>query len=93
MVPKRALVPIFLLGSSTTAWAQPPADADAPAPLIELRSQLFDAGEEGAQKDVQRFRALCDADGFPLVGNAMGKSAVYQPSKYCAAVRERQQKA
>ena len=93
MVRKRALVPILLLGSSTTAWAKPPADADAPSALIELRSQLFDAGEEGAKKEVQRVRALCDADGFPLVGNAVRKTSMYQPSSYCAMVRERQEKA
>ncbi|HWB74790.1 MAG TPA: hypothetical protein VG755_07535 [Nannocystaceae bacterium] len=93
MVRTHALIPVLLLGSSATVWAKPPADADAPSALIELRAELFEAGEDGAKQDVPRFRALCDTDGFPLVGNAVRKTGMYQPSSYCAMVRERQQKA
>ena len=92
MIRKRVLIPVLLLGSST-AWAKPPADADAPPKLIELRSKLFNAGEEGAKKDMPRFRALCDAEGFPLVGNMTRKGDVYQPSAFCAVVRSKQQTA
>jgi hypothetical protein len=34
------------------------------------------------------FRPLCDADGYPLVGNIANKRGVYQPSKFCAEVRK-----
>lgn len=92
MIRKRVLIPVLLL-TSTTAWAKPPADDKVPAPLLELRTKLFDAGEQGARDDVPRFRALCDAEGFPLVGNAIRKSNMYQPSAFCALVRAREKRA
>jgi hypothetical protein len=82
-----------LLLVSTPAFAKPPPDAEAPEALIELRSELFEAGQEKALKQVPRFRALCDADGYPLVGNAVRKNDVYQPSQFCAAVRDKETKA
>jgi hypothetical protein len=85
-MPHRILVPILLL-SATPMSSPPPDDRVSPA-LIELRSQLFEAGEEGARRDMPRFRALCDEAGFPLVGNAVRKGKLYQPSQYCTAVRQ-----
>jgi hypothetical protein len=86
LIRPRTLIPILLL-TSTPAFAKPPPpDAEAPEALIELRSELFEAGEQ-ALKQVPRFRALCDAEGYPLVGNLVRKSPVMQPSQFCAAVR------
>jgi hypothetical protein len=81
-----ALIPILLLASTPT-FAKPPPDEKAPQALIELRSQLFEAGREQALQQVPRFRALCDADGYPLVGNVVRKGEVFQPSQFCSAVR------
>jgi hypothetical protein len=81
-----ALIPILLL-ASTPAFAKPPPDEKAPQALIELRSQLFEAGREQALQQVPRFRALCDADGYPLVGNVVRKGEAFQPSQFCSAVR------
>jgi hypothetical protein len=82
----RTLIPILLL-ASTPVFAKPPPDDKAPEALIELRSELFEAGKDQALKQMPRFRALCDEDGYPLVGNAVRKNEVFQPSQFCAAVR------
>jgi hypothetical protein len=91
MIRKRAMIPILLF--SSTAAAKPPPDDQAPKPLIELRGKLFSAGEANALADVPKFRPLCDAEGYPLVGNMIRKSNVYQPSAFCAVVRARERKA
>jgi len=92
VIRKRTLIPILLL-SSTTALAKPPPDDQAPKPLLELRDKLFEAGKESALRDMPRFRPLCDADGYPLVGNLVRKTDLFQPSQFCAQVRERESKA
>ena len=93
MLRPRTLVPILLL-ASTPAFAgkPPPSDENAPKELIELRSELFEAGEKSL-KQIPKFRALCDAEGYPLVGNAVRKNDVFQPSSFCAAVRDGSNKA
>lgn len=88
MIRPRTLIPILLLASaSTPAFAKPPPDAQVPEALIELRAEMFEAGREQALQQVPRFRALCDDEGYPLVGNAVRKTDVFQPSQFCAAVR------
>lgn len=77
-------------GASPTAPRTPPDDAHAPKALIELRGALIGAGRDRAQASAGRFRALCDADGYPLVGNMVGKRGVYQPSEFCGDVRKRE---
>ncbi len=67
---------------------RPPPDDKAPRELIALRQNLLRTGAERARKDMSRFRALCDADGYPLVGNLANKEGVYQPSQFCAEVRK-----
>ena len=84
-MPHHLIVPILLLATPPT----PPADDKVSEELISLRSQLFDAGEERALRDVPRFRPLCDEDGYPLVGNAVRKGKLYQPSQFCREVRKR----
>jgi hypothetical protein len=57
--------------------------------IVELRDRLF--GEARVDdKTLPRFRALCDADGYPLVGNVAtkGRDAMRQPSSVCARVRK-----
>ena len=66
----------------------PPEDSAAPPALLTLRSDLIKAGHDKAQADLARFRPLCDKDGYPLVGNMVGKRGVYQPSEFCSDVRK-----
>jgi hypothetical protein len=95
MARTHQLLTVLLL-SSSPAWASPaashtpPDDAHAPKALIELRGQLISSGRDQAQTSVTRFRALCDADGYPLVGNMVGKRGVYQPSEFCGDIRKRE---
>jgi hypothetical protein len=85
---KRTLIPILLV-TATPVSAEPLPDDQVPRELISLRSELFDAGRERALEQMPRFRPLCDADGYPLVGNVVRKSGLYQPSAFCAEVRRR----
>jgi hypothetical protein len=85
MIRPRTLIPTLLL-VATPAFAKPPPDAQAPEALIELRAEMFEAGREQALQQMPRFRALCDAEGYPLVGNAVRKGEVFQPSQFCAEV-------
>jgi hypothetical protein len=100
---KRTLIPTLLF-SSGIATAAPPPDEEAPAELIELRGELVDAGEQTALQTIARFRPLCDAEGYPLVGNILPKDGadappmapppeMYQPSAFCEDVRSGQRDA
>lgn len=71
--------------------APPPSDDQVDPKLIELRAKLELAGREKALADEKTFRPLCDADGYPLVGNLMRKSPTqpFHPSAFCAEVRSK----
>lgn len=71
------------------ASAPPPVADDAvqPRERLELRAQLYRAGQEKALIGMERFRALCDADGYPLVGNVASKGMRYEVADYCQDVR------
>ncbi|MCU0683386.1 MAG: hypothetical protein MUF34_14295 [Polyangiaceae bacterium] len=96
MARKRSILTVLLLSAPTTTLATaalasppaPPPDASAPAELLALRSELYEAGRDKAQAQTKRFRPLCDRDGYPLVGNVMNKSVTYQPSQFCSDVRK-----
>jgi hypothetical protein len=96
MTRSRHLLTVLLLSSAPAAASPghhvPPADADASPALRALRGDLLQAGRDKAQADVARFRALCDKDGYPLVGNIANKGDLYQPSQFCSDVRKREQK-
>lgn len=83
-----------LLLAATPAVASPsdhraPApDAEVPPRLRELRQELLNTGRDKALAAVARFRPLCDKDGYPLVGNLATKGDMYQPSQFCADVRQ-----
>lgn len=87
MIRTGTLIPILLLASTPAFAKPPPPDDKAPEALIELRHELFEAGREQALQQMPRFRALCDAEGYPLVGNVVRKGEVFQPSQFCSAVR------
>ncbi len=96
MPHKRTILTVFLLSSASALASpearKPPPDDQAPKPLIELRGKLIQAGRAAARADLGRFRALCDQDGYPLVGNLANKSGVYQPSELCSDVRKAEHK-
>jgi hypothetical protein len=79
-----------------TAPALPAAETPAPSTttpeqdpkLLALRDELDRLNDSQASQQKSRFRALCDADGYPLVGNVMRKGpSGAQPSFLCRLVR------
>lgn len=56
--------------------------------LVTLREELFASQREDALAKVAHYRPLCDAQGYPLVGNVIRKAPGYQPSAFCQDVRE-----
>jgi hypothetical protein len=95
MAHKHTIFAVLLLSSATAlaspgegARRPPPPDDQAPRELLELRGKLLKAGRVQAKADIGRFRALCDQDGYPLVGNIANKSNMYQPSELCSDVRK-----
>ena len=88
---KRKILTVALLsaGLSQTAAASPSVAPDdkQPAWRLELRASLYQAGETKARTEMPRFRALCDREGYPLVGNIASKNMRYEVADYCRDVR------
>ncbi|HET9987662.1 MAG TPA: hypothetical protein VFQ65_04065 [Kofleriaceae bacterium] len=90
----RHRIATVLLLSSATAFAspghRPPPDDKAKPELIKLRGEMFELPGEKVKQQLARFRPLCDADGYPLVGNirTKGDGDRMQPSTLCALARE-----
>jgi hypothetical protein len=90
MTNKHRILAFMLLSvpAAASPGRQPPPDSAAPKELLELRAQLLKTKPEQARTEATRFRALCDADGYPLVGNIANKTGRYQPSELCADLRK-----
>jgi hypothetical protein len=72
--------------------AAPPERApSAAAGLRALAEELRRGRGDEAVADQPRYRPLCDADGYPLVGNVAAAKADQgpQPSEFCAMVRKK----
>lgn len=87
----RKLVPIVLLAASFgTAHADRRPAKPSPE-QIKVRDKLLEADPVVVRKDLRPYAPLCDADGYPLVGNAAGATkggpSGLQPSEYCVLVR------
>jgi len=92
-MPQRHRIATFLLLSSTALaspapHAPPPPDRQAKPELLKLRSEAIAMTEDQVKQDLRRFKPLCDAEGYPLVGNIAVKGKAMQPSMICKLVRE-----
>jgi hypothetical protein len=71
--------------------ATPPViepDHEQPESVMRLRSELYRADELTLSASHAKFRALCDENGYPVVGNVASKSMRHDVSSYCEDVRE-----
>ena len=94
-MPARHHIATLLLLSSTAAYAgsepHAPPDRSKVTPEVQkLRDELFALKRDAVMKVLPRFRALCDAEGYPLVGNlaTKGDDGRVQPSEVCRRLRE-----
>ena len=76
---------------SILAIALGTAACGPPASLLELNKELSSTSLSEALSTSEHFRPLCDANGYPVVGNINGK-VVTTASEFCDAVREGGQK-
>jgi hypothetical protein len=70
--------------------AMPPvikADNEQPEEIMRLRSELYGADELTINMAHAKFRALCDENGYPVVGNVASKSMRHDVSSFCEDVR------
>lgn len=90
MPRKHRLLTALLLSAPAVGFAKapPPPDSAAPKALLDLRAKLLSTPKDDAKHDVGKFRALCDDEGYPLVGNIANKSERLQPSEVCATLRK-----
>jgi len=89
MPRKHRFLTMLLLSAPAVGFAgTPPPDSAAPKALLDLRARLLSTPRDEAKRDLGRFRALCDAEGYPLVGNVANKSERVQPSELCATLRK-----
>ena len=100
MSQRRRVIAAVLMSSASllvaasdaqAAPAPPPPDAKVDPRLLELRADLMRKDRDAVLADVKAFRPLCDAEGYPLVGNLATKGVMFQPSAFCAHVRGSQQ--
>jgi hypothetical protein len=70
----------------TTSDQQDPA-AEPTCDMTALRDELAAITLEGALQQHERFRCLCDDQGYPLVGNINSKGTT--PSAVCASLKEK----
>jgi hypothetical protein len=97
MTNKHRILVVALLGAplagTAAAWPhKPPPDSAAPKALLDLRAKLLSTERAQAKAEPGPFRALCDDDGYPLVGNVANKGSRYQPSELCADLQKAQKK-
>jgi hypothetical protein len=82
-----AVVSTPLLSTMPAHTPPPVAEDDQQPPWrLGLRNDLYQTGPAAAGQ-LDRFRALCDADGYPLVGNVANKGMRYEVADLCTDVR------
>lgn len=90
---RHRLATLILLSSTASASPgahRPPDDDHVKPALLKMRTELRALTYDAVVKALPRFRALCDAEGYPLVGNVAtkGEDDRIQPSVACRLSRE-----
>ena len=96
-VPKVAassavIEPVLVASAIPSRPAIPPIpeikdDSEQPESVMQLRSELYGADDLTISVSHAKFRALCDENGYPVVGNVASKSMRHDVSSYCEDVR------
>jgi hypothetical protein len=97
-VPKVAasasvIEPVLVASAIPSRPALPPVpsvikdDSEQPEALMRLRSELYGSDEMTINVSHAKFRALCDENGYPVVGNVASKSMRHDVSSFCEDVR------
>jgi hypothetical protein len=93
-VPKVAasaarIEPVLVASAIPARPAIPPvvADEEQPEALMRLRGELYGADDLTLNLSHEKFRALCDENGYPVVGNVASKAMRHDVSSYCEDVR------
>jgi len=98
VAPGPALATLQLVSSPAPTPAAKPAPAPATPPkvkpdneqpesMLRLRSELYRADELTLSASHAKFRALCDDNGYPVVGNVASKSMRHDVTSNCEDVR------
>ncbi|MFO0612250.1 MAG: hypothetical protein U0414_06670 [Polyangiaceae bacterium] len=67
-----------------------PDDTQVTPSILELREELYRLEDSDAVfARTAHFRPLCDADGYPVVGNVVRKVSGYGASSFCSELRAR----
>jgi hypothetical protein len=72
------------------APATPPVikrDEEQSEAILRLRSELYRSDDLTLNVAHAKFRALCDENGYPVVGNVASKSMKHDVTSYCEDVR------
>lgn len=92
MSQRHRIATLVLLSSTALAspapHAPPPPDSKVKPALLQLRTEAIGMAEDKVKEQLRHFKPLCDAEGYPLVGNIAVKGKAMQPSMICKLVRE-----
>jgi hypothetical protein len=62
-------------------------DSEQTEEIMRLRSELYGSDDLTISVSHAKFRALCDENGYPVVGNVASKSMRHDVSSFCEDVR------
>lgn len=91
-MPHRIATLVLLSSTALASPAHkpPPPDKEVKKELLDLRAEAFHLTNDQVKAQLKHFKPMCDAEGYPLVGNiAVKGDQANQPSAVCKLIRER----
>lgn len=86
---RRSTLPLLAVVLSTACGLPAPGEETDPAKLDQLNQELAFNSLESAMKNRAHFAPLCDAFGYPLVGNVVSKAPPQTTAaEFCTAIRK-----
>lgn len=89
---RKPTLPLLAVVLSTACGPGPVSEERVP-PLNDaqrdaLNQELANTNSREAMANLTHFAPLCDANGYPLVGNLVTKTSDITASQLCAAIRD-----